>query len=346
VKNVRTVAVAAAVALSALSLAACGSDSGAKAAGGGEPTARLTLSIPDPIDSSVGVTAKHFADEVAKDSGNSIKVTVVPNGTSFGGDQKAAITRVTQGSLDATILSTSVYAGSIKQMNALSLPYLFDGTDKVAAYLAGKPGKDLAGLLESQAKTHELAFLTRTPREITNSQRAITSPSDLKGLKLRVPGNPLWTTFFSTLGASPTPMDFSEVFTALQTGTIDGQENPVEVPVANKFFQVQKYLSLTNHMSDAFVLALSDQKWNDLSKKQQDAMQKAASETATYKTKYDADQSSNQIAQLKSQGMKVNTLSKSAVADFRDKARALYPQFRDLIGGDFMDETTAFVDAK
>jgi tripartite ATP-independent transporter DctP family solute receptor len=346
VKNVRTVAVAAAVAVSAISLAACGSSSSDKAASAGEPTARLTLSIPDPIDSSVGVTAKHFATEVAKDSGNSIKVTVVPNGTSFGGDQKAAITRVTQGSLDGTIWSTSVYAGSIKQMNALSLPYLFKDTDQVAAYLAGKPGKDLAGLLESQAKTHELAFLTRTPREITNSQRAITSPSDLKGLKLRVPGNPLWTTFFSSLGASPTPMDFSEVFTALQTGTIDGQENPVEVPVANKFNQVQKYLSMTNHMSDAFVLAVSDQKWNDLSKKQQDAMQKAASETEKYKTKYDADQSAKQIAQLKSQGMKVNTLSKSAVADFRDKARALYPQFRDLIGGDFMDETTAFVDGQ
>jgi tripartite ATP-independent transporter DctP family solute receptor len=292
------------------------------------------------------VTAKHFADEVAKDSGNSVKVTVVPNGTSFGGDQKAAITRVTQGSLDATILSTSVYAGSIKQMNALSLPYLFKDTAQVSAYLSGKPGKDLAGLLESQDKTHELAFLTRTPREITNSQRAITSPSDLKGLKLRVPGNPLWTTFFSSLGASPTPMDFSEVFTALQTGTIDGQENPVEVPVANKFFQVQKYLSMTNHMSDAFVLALSDAKWSALSKKQQDAMQKAASETSTFKTKYDADQSAKQIAQLKSQGMTVNNLSNSAVGAFRDKARALYPQFRDLIGGDFMDETTSFVDGR
>jgi len=346
VKNVRTVAVAAAAALSVVSLAACGSGSDAKASGGGDPQVRFTLSIPDPIDSSVGVTAKHFADEVAKDSGNSIKVTVVPNGTSFGGDQKAAITRVTQGSLDATILSTSVYAGTIKQMNALSLPFLFKDTAQMADYLAGQPGKDLAGLLESQAKTHEVAFLTRTPREITNSVRPIEKPADLDGLKLRVPGNPLWTTFFSSLGASPTPMDFSEVFTALQTGTIDGQENPVEVPVANKFYQVQKYLSLTNHMSDAFVLALSDAKWDSLSKKQQDAMEKAGAETGTFKTKYDADQSTKQIAELKNNGMKVNKLSDSAVADFRDKARALYPQFRDLIGGDFMDETTAFIDAK
>lgn len=345
-KNVRTVVVAAVAALSVVSLAACGSNSGAKAAGGGDPEARFTLSIPDPIGSSVGVTAKHFADEVAKDSGNSIKVTVVPNGTSFGGDQKAAVTRVTQGSLDATILSTSVYANSVKPMNALSLPFLFKDTAQLSDYLAGKPGKDLAGLLESQDKTHAVAFLTRTPREITNSKRPITSPSDLSGLKLRVPGNPLWTTFFSSLGASPTPMDFSEVFTALQTGTIDGQENPVEVPVANKFDQVQKYLSLTNHMSDAFVLGLSDAKWNSLTKNQQDAMNKAGAATAAFKTKYDADQSTKQIKQLESQGMKVNKLSDSAVAQFRDKARALYPQFRDLIGGDFMDETTKFVDAK
>jgi tripartite ATP-independent transporter DctP family solute receptor len=331
-------------AVAASALTACGSSSGAATGSDNSSTVRLSLSIPDPIDSSVGTTAKHFADQVDKGSQGHIKVTVVPNGTSFGGDQKAAVTRVTNGSLDATILSTSVYAGSIKEMNAISLPYLFSGTDQVSAYLAGQPGKDLAGLLESQDKTKALALLTRTPREVTNSVRPITTPADLQGLKIRVPGNPLWTDFFSSLGASPTPMDFSEVFTALQTGTINGQENPVEVPATNKFSGVQKYLSMTNHMSDAFVLGISDAKWNSLSAAQQEQLQTAATETAQFKTKNDADQAAAQVKAMQQQGMQVNELSPEGLAQFREKARALYPKFADLIGADFMNKTTSFVE--
>jgi tripartite ATP-independent transporter DctP family solute receptor len=327
-------------------LTACGSDSGSSASDSGAKEVRLSLSIPDAIDSSVGETAKHFADQVDKASGGHITVTVVPNGTSFGGDQKAAVTRVTDGSLDATILSTSVYAGSIKEMNAISLPYLFSSTDKLTAYLEGQPGKDLAALLESEDKTKALALMTRTPREVTNSERPITKPEDLQGLKIRVPGNPLWTDFFSSLGASPTPMDFSEVFTALQTGTIDGQENPVEVPVASKFSGVQKYLSMTNHMQDAFVLGVSDAKWNSLSPQQQEQLQAAATETAHFKTQNDADKAEQQVKELQQQGMKVNELSPAALGDFRDAAHALYPQFADLIGADFMNETTTFVDGQ
>lgn len=306
-------------------------------------TARITLSIPDPIDSSVGVTAKHFADQVKEDSSGSVEIRVIPNGTSFGGDQQAAVTRVRDGSLEATILSTSVYASFIKQMNAISLPYLFGSTDDLVKYLDGGPGKHLAEMVADQEKTKVLAFLTRTPREVTNSKRPITQPSDLAGLKLRVPANPLWTDFFGALHASPTPMDFSEVFTALQTGTIDGQENPIEVPVANKFYQVQKYLSMTNHITDAFVLGISAEKWNSLTPEQQQYLQEAADDTATFKTSYDADQVKADIKILEDHGTKVNELSKEGLAEFKSKAQALYPDFQKLIGADFMKETTDFV---
>lgn len=345
-RKLKTAAIAScltAVLISAVS--ACGSSSAGTSGGSGSPSVRLSLSIPDPLTSSVGSAAQHFADQVAKGSNGAIKVTVIPNGTSFGGDQKASVTRLSNGSLDATIISTSVYAGSIKQMNAISLPYLFTSTSQVAAYLNGQPGKDLGALLESQDKIKSLAFLTRTPREVTNSKRPITQPSDLQGLKLRVPGNPLWTNFFSSFGASPTPLDFSEVFTALQTGTIDGQENPVEVPLSSKFYQVQKYLSMTNHMSDAFVLGVSDTKWNKLTAQQQKQLQDAATETAQFKTKNDATQAAAQVKELQQHGMKVNDLSPEGLTEFRTKARAMYPQFADVIGADFMNETTTFVDS-
>jgi len=332
----------AASAATALTLSGC--SGGAPAAA--SPNVELKLSIPDPIGSSVGMAAQHFADTVKSQSNGSVKITVIPNGTSFGGDQAAAVTRVQNGSLDAVILSTSVYAGTDKKMNAVSLPYLFSSMDQEVKYLNGAPGKELLADL-GQTGTKGLAMLSRTPREVTNSVRPIQTPDDLKGLKIRVPGNPLWTQFFSAVGASPTPLAFSEVYTALQTGAINGQENPVEVPATNKFAEVQKYLSMTNHMTDAFVLAFSDKKWNSLDPGVQKILQSGADDTAAFKTKNDTDLADKQLKQLESQGMKVNDLSADGATQFKKVARALYPQFADVVGGaDFLKTTVDFVDGQ
>src|SRR6476620_5917953 len=314
-----------ATSLAAALLSGC---AGGTQAGQTGPVAKIQLSIPDPLTSSVGVTAQHFADQVKKTSNGSVQVTVVPNGTSFSGDQNAAVTRLQGGSLDGLILSTSVYASVVPEMNGISIPYLFADTKEEAKFLAGDPGKVLKDTLA-------LSFLTRTGREITNSVRPIEQPADLKGLKIRVPGNTLWTDFFGKLGASPTTMAFSEVFTGLQTGTINGQENPIEVPWTNKFSEVQKYVSLTNHINDAWVLALSSKKWGTLSEDQKKALTEASAETATFKTGYDAEQSKKQLDELTVKGMTVNELSASALEEFKTASKGLYPKFSELIGKDF-----------
>lgn len=335
---VRSVAAGAAVLLAA-TLTACSSPAGAAS------TTKLSLSIPDPITSSVGVTAQHFAQQVQQLSHGTVRVTVIPNGTSFGGDQTAAVTRLGNGSLDGVILSTSVFATSEAEMNAISLPYLFRDANQEATYLDGAPGRKILDGLGA-IKVKGLALLTRTPREITNSKRPITAPADLKGLKIRVPNNPLWTQFFSALGASPTPMNFSEVYTALQTGTIDGQENAVEVPATNKLYEVQRYISLTNHMSDAFVLALSRTKWQSLPADAQKVLQSAASETAGFKTKQDATLEQQQLKELTDHGMKVNSLSPAGLEGFQKTAKALYPSLAKFVGGSaFLKTTTDFVAA-
>ncbi|HKS00476.1 MAG TPA: DctP family TRAP transporter solute-binding subunit [Arthrobacter sp.] len=322
--------------LAASVLAGCASG----APGSGSPVAKIQLSIPDPLTSSVGVTAQHFADQVKKTSNGSVVVTVVPNGTSFSGDQNAAVTRLQGGSLDALILSTSVYASVVPEMNAISIPYLFDDTKEEAAFLAGKPGDVLKEKLKEK-NTVALSFLTRTGRQITNSERPIEKPADLKGLKIRVPGNPLWTDFFGKLGASPTTMAFSEVFTGLQTGTIDGQENPIEVPWTNKFSEVQKYVSLTHHINDAWVLALSSKKWDSLNADQKKILTDASAETATFKTEYDAEQSEKQLAELTAKGMKANEPTAAGLEQFKAVSKSLYPDFSKLIGKEFFDQAIA-----
>jgi tripartite ATP-independent transporter DctP family solute receptor len=328
--------------LAASVLAGCASGA---SGGAGAPPAKIQLSIPDPLTSSVGVSAQHFADQVKKTSNGSVTVTVVPNGTSFSGDQNAAVTRLQGGSLDALILSTSVYAAVVPEMNAISIPYLFKDTTEEAAFLAGKPGQALKEKLAAK-DTVALSFLTRTGREITNSVRPIEQPSDLKGLKIRVPGNPLWTDYFSKLGASPTTMAFSEVFTGLQTGTINGQENPIEVPWTNKFSEVQKYISMTNHINDAWVLALSSKKWDTLTDDQKKALTDASEETATFKTGYDTEQSKKQLEELTAKGMKSNELSASGLEEFKAVSKSLYPTFSQLIGKDFFDQAIAFTTTK
>ncbi len=174
-----------------------------------------------------------FRPAGCEESDDTVKVEVYADGILFGGDQNSAINMLQDGGLDALVLSTSVYASFIPQMNAVSLPYLFANYDQFTSYLDGAPGQELLASLD-KLNIKGLALSLRTYRSITNSKRPITEPADLKGIKIRVPNNRLWVDFFGGLGADPTPMNFGEVYTALQLKTIDAQENPVEVPLANK----------------------------------------------------------------------------------------------------------------
>lgn len=333
-------AAAAAVALTvttALTGCGAGGDSGAGAA-----STTVRLGVGDPAASSVGVTAKHFADKVNELSDGRIKVETFPDGTLFGGDQNAAVNLLGNGTLDSTIISTSVYASFEPKMNAISLPYLFKDMDEVSKYLEGEPGQELLASLDKLG-IKGVSMLTRTPRQTTNSVRPITQPEDFKDLKIRVPQNDLWVKFFGSLGANPTPMDFKEVYTALQLGTIDGQENPLEVPVNNKFFEVQDYLSLTGHISDGYVLGFSKKKWDSFDEETRSVLQEAAAETADFKTQYDNDEATKTLDKLESEGVQVNELTPEAQAEFQEAAQKVYPELQGAVGEEFVQSSLEFL---
>lgn len=331
-------AAAAAVALT-VTTALTGCGGGATA---GAPTTTIRLGVGDPAASSVGVTAKHFADKVAEVSGGKVKVETYPDGTLFGGDQNAAVNLLGNGTLDSTIISTSVYASFEPRMNAISLPYLFKDMGEVSTYLKGKPGQELLGSLDKLG-IKGVSMLTRTPRHTTNSVRPIEKPEDFKDLKLRVPQNDLWVKFFGSLGANPTPMDFKEVYTALQLGTIHGQENPLEVPVNNKFFEVQDYLSLTGHISDGYVLGFSKKKWDSFNEETRKALEEAAAETADFKTKYDNDEAAKTLEKLKADGVKINELTPEMQEAFQQAAQKVYPELEGKVGAEFVQSSLEFL---
>jgi len=343
----RTTIAIAATGIAALALTGCAGSAAPAATEGGEagsavPATTIRLAVGDPAASAVGRTADHFAETVAELSDGAVTVEVFPDGTLFNGDQNAAVNLLGNGTLDATIISTSVYASFEPAMNAISLPFLFDDMDQASEYLAGEPGQELLDSLDEDG-IKGLAMLTRTPRVTTNSSHPIEGPEDFAGLKIRVPQNELWVKFFGELGANPTPMDFKEVYTALQLGTIDGQENPLEVPVANKFFEVQDYLSLTNHISDGYVLGFNKAKFDGYDPAVQEILEEAAADTATWKRETDDAEVEEILADLKAEGVQINELSDDARASFQEIALELYPSFESLVGAEFMNRSLEFL---
>jgi len=302
----------------------------------------IRLAHGDPAASSVGVTAAKFAELAAQKTGGRVTVQVFPDGVLFGGDQNAAINQLGAGGLQMVILSSNVFASFEPRINVMSLPYLFANYDELNRFIAGEPGLTLLRGLD-RINVHGVAMMLHTFRQTTTRDQPITRIEDFRGLKIRVPNNQLYVKFFQALQANPTPMAFPEVYTALQLKVIDGQENPVEVPLANRFYEVQKQLSLTSHIGDAFVMAANKAMWSGLPPDVRTALQAAAVETAAFKSQYDIAQETKVIAELKSRGMTVNELAPGEKQKLQKVAGDLYPQFEQLIGRDFLKQSLAFL---
>lgn len=302
----------------------------------------LRLAVPDPAQSSVGQAAARFAELVDDKTNGEVTFQVFPDGVLFSGDQNAAINQLGGGALDGLILASSVYASFEPRMNAISLPYLFSDYDQLQAYLDGEPGQELLQSL-SRLNIHGLDFFLRTFRNVTTRETAITTAEDFSGVTLRTPNNPLFVELFKTLGANPTPMAFSEVYSALQLEAIDGQENPVEVPWNNRFYEVQGHLNMTQHVADAFLLALSDNAWQRIPEEYRDEVQQAANEMTTERNRIEIAQEQEIIEKLKDKGMQVNRLAEGELERIQARAQGIYSEFSDTIGEEFMQKSLDFV---
>ena len=158
---------------------------------------------------------------------------------------------------------------------------------------------------------------------MTNSSKPIEAPEDLKGLKMRVMENEVFIDFFETLGASATPMSFNELFTGLQQHTVDGQENPPSLIYASKFQEVQKYLSLTEHVNNFLGFIMNKDFYDSLTKEQQEIVQDAAQEFVDYQREMELDDTEEYVKKLEEEGMQVNRLSDEQKAKFRQELRCV-----------------------
>ena len=184
-----------------------------------------------------------------------------------------------------------------------------------------------------------LAYWENGFRNLTNSKRPVTKAEDLDGIKLRVMQNNVYLDSFKTLGANAVPLPFSELFSALETKTVDGQENPYNTILSSKFYEVQKYLTVTNHVYSPWIVLVSRKWWDGLSKDEQKILSDAAKSSRDFERKDTREEGAKALADLKAKGMQVNELPAAESARMRDKLTKVNGQIAANVGMDLWNET-------
>lgn len=291
-------------------------------AGAQEIKARFGTSLPDSHPQTLG--ARKFAELVAAKTAGRIKVAVYSAGQ-LGSDlqMQAALQGGTQ---EFTAPSTATLAGLVKDFGVLGLPFSFASEKEADAVLDGPFGKKLLARLPERGLVG-LAFWENGFRNLTNSKRPIVHAEDIAGLKVRTMQNNLYIDMFGGLGANPVPMAVTELFTALESRAVDAQENPYTVVHAQKFYDVQKYLSTTGHAYDALALIVSKKFWDKLSASDRQAIQDAAAEATTYERQTSRELNARLRGELARLGMQINEVSPQERARMREKLQPVIAKY-------------------
>ena len=290
-------------------LAACGGGGDSGAADGGDSDAfaggqTFTIKIghSDTTTNLINVSLENFAKYVEEQSGGAVKVDIYA-AEQLGSNAEMA-EMLEMGSLDAMMMPQGQEASFAPKINTLGLPFLFPDYDSVYKVLDSEIGDELVADLADRNMI-QLAYWENGLRQTTNSKRAINSSADFKGLKIRTPEDAMTMAIFEALGASPSPLAFSELYLALQQGTFDGQENPISNIHANNFQDVQKYLAMTNHKYECKNMIFSLTSWNKYPEDVQNLLKEAAKTYGDEHRKAIVDSQETMLKDLEEAGMEV-----------------------------------------
>jgi tripartite ATP-independent transporter DctP family solute receptor len=297
---------------------------------------KLTLAHNSAPSSPKGMGADKFAELIAAKSSGRITVNVAPSEQL--GNENTNIGALRTGTLDLGSLGQGALLSVAPEVAALGLPFLFSTLPDAWATLDGPVGQDLAKRLESKNLVF-LGWWCNGIRQTTNSKRAITKPDDLKGLKIRTPLDPATVDMFSAMGANPQQISWGEVYLALQSGVVDGQENPLANIHSAKLYEVQKYVSFTNHKYEAAALIMSTAAWGRLSEADRKMFREAAAEAGAYERKVMAESEVQMIAEFK----KMPSIEMNAVdtAPFKKATEVVWDQWEKKPFGDFVKKLRA-----
>jgi len=297
----------------------------------------IKMSVTTPSDSSPwNIAAKKWAELVKERTKGRVEITTFPNEQLSSGNQQKGIERVAAGVTGASLHSTIIYSVIEPKMAVVSMPWILPNNAAVDKAMKGAPGDKLKELVRAKG-IEPLAFGENGFRHWTNSKRPLNSPEDMKGLKMRVPGMKMYISLFKAMGADPTSMSFSEVFTSLQQGTIDGQENPISVIYTSKLNEVQKYMTICNYSYDPLVLGVNKKLWDSIDKDTQEIMRKAAVEAMELNVKLTREDEAKQLDEMKKKGLQVNVLTPEQIKAFQATTGPVYKEQETVIGKDLLD---------
>lgn len=294
---------------------------------------RLGWTTGDGAQDPYAVGARAFKQEVETRTGGRVTVELFPNRAL--GDERAMIDGMRLGTVDAGIITNAVIAQIEPAFQISDMPFLFKDETQAQAVFDGSVGKNLAQKLEGRGVI-ALGYMEGGFRQMINNVRPVRAPEDTKGVKFRVLQSPIYIGMFNALGGTAVPIAWGETFTAVQTGAVDGLEIPVAVIDQNKYFEITKFLSMTNHIYSMIGLLISKRSLDRIPADLRPAISAAAAAATAAQRKASGENAKALVATLQTKGMQVNNITDAGA--FRRAVLPMYENFRGQIGADVIQE--------
>lgn len=282
-------------------------------------------------DHSWNVCLLGFAEDVQKATEGRVVVQVYAS--SQLGNEKDLIEGLSLQTVDGGLIGGGSFQSIEPKFGVEALPYAWPTHESAYNALDGELGAYLLSILGKKGIVG-LSWWENGFRHLTNNERPIVKPEDLKGLKIRVTPDKMRLDTFKALGASPMPINFGELYTALQQGVVDGQENPFAIIYSNSFYEVQKYLSVTGHIWGSALLCVNSSAWNRISKEDQETVMKFADKWRDEQRRQTREQEDKFLAMLKEKGMEVNTVDKPT---FQQAVQTVWADYESVFGKELLD---------
>ncbi len=321
-----------------LSLAACGSDNSAPAES--DEVYTITWAHSSSTNDRLALATEKMAAELEEASGGRLIIEHYP--ASQMGAERETLEGITLGTVDCAVISSGVVANFSDDMFITCMPYLIDNYELGWEVYDGEFGKMLGANTEADAGWKWLGWCDNSLRMFSNSKKEIQTPADMKGLKIRTQENPLHMQIVNSLGASATPIAFSELYTALQQGTVDGQENGIALTYSMGFNEIVKYMTYLPHIYDPYIVVMSQDAWNRLPADLQALMEEYGAKYCEYEREFNKQNEEDYLAEMEKEGLQVYYPTEEQKQMFIDATANVEASVREKVGDDLVD---AFKDA-
>jgi tripartite ATP-independent transporter DctP family solute receptor len=290
----------------------------------------LRMGTVQNVNSNFNKGLNVMADAIKKYSNGNITMKVFPDGQL--GAERDMIEGVSLGTIEMCMVSSAPLANFSSDFLLFDLPYLVTNREKAYRVFDGKIGRSILDTLKAKG-IYAFSFWENGYRNITNNKKPIVHPADMKGMKIRVMENEVQQATFKALGAFPTPMAWPEVFTALEQGVIDAQENPMVAIASTKIYEIQKYVTLTGHVYTPGVVLINAKLFNSFSKETRKIIRKAEAEARVWERNYSEELDAKLIQELKAKGIVFTKVKK---AEWKAAVQPVYAQYKNKINQNFV----------